>query len=495
MRKACFCKLLLCICLCLPCGILNAAEAQAETDYLAILLQDQKVGHAIHTRTLEGDVVITTEQFSMTLGRGGQAVKVTSKETHRETKEGKPLSFEMSMITSGIEQTTIGTIKDGKLSITRQAMGQAQTLELDWPQGALLGEGVRLFQLQRGLNAGDTFEVSMFRPDLLMGVTAQVKIGDKANIDLFGRVLELTEVQMTMSVQGQAIAMTSYVDQDMKAMKTLVPMMGMTMEMVACDKNFAMRDDDIVDFLEHLSIASPVKIDTITKIDSITYTLKPKDTQNLTFPSTSNQTVRKENNSFIITIKKAEPVENVTFPYSGNNPDILDALKPTEYLQCNQQAVIDLAKHAVGGTKDAAKAVRQIESFVNGFITQKDLSVGYASAAEVADSRQGDCSEHAVLTAAMCRAIGIPARIACGVVYVDSFIGKNSLFGGHMWVEAYIGDQWIGLDATLADRGGFGPGHITLATGNGDPADFFSLVNTLGCFTIEKIDIQKKPEK
>ena len=41
------------------------------------------------------------------------------------------------------------------------------------------------------------------------------------------------------------------------------------------------------------------------------------------------------------------------------------------------------------GTKDAATAARRIEKFVRKYINKKNLSVGYASALEVARSRRG----------------------------------------------------------------------------------------------------------
>ena len=37
----------------------------------------------------------------------------------------------------------------------------------------------------------------------------------------------------------------------------------------------------------------------------------------------------------------------------------------------------------------------------------------------------GDCTEHAVLAAAMCRAVEVPSRVAIGLVYVE----KESAFG------------------------------------------------------------------
>ncbi|MCE5186405.1 MAG: transglutaminase-like domain-containing protein [Planctomycetaceae bacterium] len=485
-----FCSLVL-LSRCLVAG----STGGDETDYLAILLQGQKVGYAVHTRTVEGDRVTTCESFSMTLGRGGQAVKVTSKEAHVETTEGKPLSFEMSMVTSGVEQKTIGTISDGTIQITKEAAGQTQTQTAVWPQGALMSEGMRLLQVKRGLTPGDVYDVQMFRPDLLSAVRARVHVGEPVKIDLFGRVLDLKEVKVTTFIQGQQIEMTSYVDANYKAMKTLVPMMGMTMEMVACDKNFAMREDDIVDFLERLSISSPTQLVNAGGVSSITYELHSTADKPLSVPNTTSQTVVRQKDRILVTVNKNKIAEKAVFPYKGSDPNILDALEPTEYIQSDDPKVIDLSRHAIGGTQDAATAVKQIESFVAGYIQQKDLSVGYASAGEVAQSRQGDCSEHAVLVAGMCRAVGIPARVVCGLVYAESFGSKKSIFGGHMWVEAYVGDDWVGLDATRVSQDGsgrgFGPDHIALAIGNGDPTDFFSLVNTLGYFSIENITVKK----
>ncbi|MCX5635099.1 MAG: hypothetical protein NTW55_04575, partial [Planctomycetota bacterium] len=76
-----------------------------------------------------------------------------------------------------------------------------------------------------------------------------------------------------------------------------------------------------------------------------------------------------------------------------------------------------------------------------------------------------------------------------GIAYVKNFASMEDQFGGHAWVQAYIGDKWIGLDSAFksAGLGGFDAGHIAIAYGNGDPADFFNLINTFGRFRIDKI--------
>ena len=76
-------------------------------------------------------------------------------------------------------------------------------------------------------------------------------------------------------------------------------------------------------------------------------------------------------------------------------------------------------------------------------------------------ARQGDCTEHGVLLAALLRAKNIPARIDVGLVYVP----KTQNFWYHLWTEAFIDGRWIPLDATQVD-GGIGADHLTLGRSN-----------------------------
>jgi transglutaminase-like putative cysteine protease len=75
---------------------------------------------------------------------------------------------------------------------------------------------------------------------------------------------------------------------------------------------------------------------------------------------------------------------------------------------------------------------------------------------------------------------------------VKDFAGIDG-FGGHAWVQAYIGGKWVGLDASFkgGGRGGYDAGHIALASGDGEPIDFFNLASALGEFKIAKIVINE----
>jgi transglutaminase-like putative cysteine protease len=125
-----------------------------------------------------------------------------------------------------------------------------------------------------------------------------------------------------------------------------------------------------------------------------------------------------------------------------------------------------------------------LERYVRQNITRKDFSQAFATAAEVARSRNGDCTEHALLLAALARVCGIPARVAVGLVYVE----PSAAFGYHMWTEVYVAGVWIPADATLG-RGGIGAAHLKLANSNlrtGDAfASFLPVLNVMGRLKIE----------
>ena len=77
-----------------------------------------------------------------------------------------------------------------------------------------------------------------------------------------------------------------------------------------------------------------------------------------------------------------------------------------------------------------------------------DYTEAMAPADHVAKTRSGDCTEYAMLAAAMCRAQGVPSRTAIGLVYVNNLLGKPGL-AFHMWTEVWIKGRWLPLDATL----------------------------------------------
>ena len=493
----------ICLVLSLACLMLSApavAQTQVsesnEVDYFAIFMEGKKVGHAIQSRVVSEGRVTTSENVSMTVSRGDVPVTMNMTETSIETTAGEPLGFEAEQQLSMMTMKVTGTVdKQGIVNITTTAMGEEQKSTLEWPVGAMMSEGLNLLMLKKGFEEGTQYTAKVFSAIFGSAIDVQIRIGPKQNADLLGRVVELTEVTTAYNIPGNGeVITTSYVDDKLRNQKVVMPMGDMQIEMLACEKEFALGENEVFEVIDKMFLKSPVPLENVRSAKSIVYHISPvPGTDGLKIPAGDSQKVQQlEDGKVIVTVEPVEAPAGAKFPYQGSDSAILEAMKPTRYVQSDRREIIDLARQAVGDTKDAAEAVQKIEAFVAQYVENRSLSVGYASAAEVAASKQGDCSEFAVLSAALCRAVGIPAQMVTGVAYVDDW-GGFSGFGGHAWVQAYIGDKWIDLDAAFkrAGLGGYDAGHIALAVGNGDPEGFFNIVGTMGRFKIDNVIINK----
>lgn len=165
---------------------------------------------------------------------------------------------------------------------------------------------------------------------------------------------------------------------------------------------------------------------------------------------------------------------------TGERPPEAADLTATPLIDADDPVVRQLAAAAADrdaggdGDADVAEAMRRR---VRSHLEDADLGRLFDSASRAARERRGDCSEHAVLLAAMLRSRGIPARVAYGLVHADAFAGRRNVFAWHMWTRAWIGDRWVDLDATRPRA--FGPTHIRLGESAGEQAVLQELTATL----------------
>jgi hypothetical protein len=143
----------------------------------------------------------------------------------------------------------------------------------------------------------------------------------------------------------------------------------------------------------------------------------------------------------------------------GAEEKLTEYLVASNLIDCTDARVKELARRAVGDEKDPWAKARRVERWVKQNM-RPDNSVPLGPASEVARQLRGDCRQYAFLTAALCRAEGIPARLVVGLLYVEK--GRRPSMGFHMWTEVRIGDRWLGLDATLG-LGGVSAAHVKIA--------------------------------
>ena len=139
------------------------------------------------------------------------------------------------------------------------------------------------------------------------------------------------------------------------------------------------------------------------------------------------------------------PEQDATLPLAEVAPFERE-LESTVLMPCHHDDVQAVAREVVGDTTSAREAAHRLARWVYENLEKSSPPVGQASALEILESRQGDCSEHALLFVALCRAAGIPARQCSGYVCVGSD------WGAHAWAEIWTG-TWIGADPTTGEIG------------------------------------------
>jgi Transglutaminase-like superfamily len=129
-----------------------------------------------------------------------------------------------------------------------------------------------------------------------------------------------------------------------------------------------------------------------------------------------------------------------------------DWLKPTFVVDYREPSVVELsteyAKTLADAPSPASPLLNKLIKFVANTV-HGSHNRGFDVASEVAVHREGDCKQYSVLTVALSRAAGIPARIAIGLVLLRSGITYRAF--GHAWAEVQIDGKWVPADAALAN--------------------------------------------
>lgn len=427
----------------------------------ALYLQGNRIGYnhaVVRQEAVDGQPRFVTESLGyMTLKRAGQNLKTTFQIYSEETPEGDLVRFQSSLKNppdSHFEM--LGLVVGDELQIKIVAAGR--TVEQSYPHASRLKSisYIDRYLQEQDLPLGESAEFETFDPQLAKVVTVTLKRLAPENTNIWGdEIRRLERVLMTNSGLPNVLT-TIYLDgETRRPLKSSVPLIGM--ESFAVTREEALREVDTYDQLVDSLI--PVKTNkNLLTASEVTYhiivdgVLSPE-----MFPAGPTQDVVKRNDgSLEITVRKADPRNRQTAP--ATVAPGAEFLASTRFLECQAPLLLELSLRGTGTLTDPLAKALALEKFVRRHITQRNLATAMATALEVAQSKSGDCTEHAVLLAALLRSAGIPSRVAMGVVYSPD----DQAFIGHMWTEAWLNDHWLPLDGTRA-VGGTGCSYIKLS--------------------------------
>lgn len=183
--------------------------------------------------------------------------------------------------------------------------------------------------------------------------------------------------------------------------------------------------------------------------------------------------------------KKIAPLKFEIIPAAAIKSDLPDPqthLTGDPFVQVDHPVIKTLRDTIIADSNTPAEQSRAIYDWVWLNILKKPV-LSFPSALDVAKTREGDCNEHTVLFTALARSVGIPTRMAIGVVWSDQLNG----FYYHAWPEVHIDQTWIPMDPTLGQPIADAT-HIKFLVGNMNT--WPKLMSYLGQVEIEVLEIE-----
>ncbi len=451
----------------------EVAIAPSET-WEVMYIGEAKVGFGSMTvKTVEVENQKHLEIHSkneLTFDRFGQTITLNFDVTSIEKPDGTPLSFSATQKVGPSTSTSSGTWKDGNVTIEASTLGKKETKTIAWqPEfGSIFAKEQTLER--QPLQPGEERKLMALFPLMNKLGELRFKAGEYENTKLLDGEAKLLKVDCTEIIGNERIGATLWVNDKGQIQKQYLPQLKQTSyrttKEIAIGKNTGPKFD--------LGDSTIVKIDKVLNRPHQYQTIKYKATLPEgeiadVFVDCPAQSVKLiDEHTAELTVQAIRPTVPKKLA-SADTPPTDDDLASNSLVQSDDKLIVQMAKFVAADEKDPWKLAIELESYVRGTIKTKNFSQAFASAAEVAQTKEGDCTEHAVLLAALCRARGIPARGAMGLVYYPAGGG----FAYHMWTEVWIADRWVPLDATLG-KGGIGAAHLKIAQSNLKGADAYS---------------------
>ncbi len=469
------------------------SERLVEEVWESIFLKGAKVGYTHSTVKQVGtgdDAQRHFEQEMVTeLRRAGDAVLLEIKLSSIETPGGKLISFTGSVLLGPTPQQFVGRVDGDEIRLETTTAGRTATTALAWDGTAGGFMAVEDSLRSQPMQPGDKRKLRVLAPPpLVLIVNIDLEAGDIEETELPGGTFRLLRIEQSIDFgKGQSIRSTMWTDEAGVVLKTEIASVGeqhfRTTPELARAANQVAEVDLLTDQAIRLDRPIPNAHHTVRARYRIT--LSGGDPRKAFFAGTGQKLEGEDDHTMLLTVDAVRPnSDQSNVPKAQSSPE---DVQPNQLIQSDDPRVMALADSVEVDGDDQLELALALERMVHDAITQRNFTQAFASAAAVAETLEGDCTEHAVLLAAVARARGLPARVAVGLVYVDSLQG----FGYHMWTEVLVNDHWLPLDATLG-QGGIGAAHLKLTdtnlTGQSAYLSLLPVAQVLGRLKIELID-------
>jgi transglutaminase-like putative cysteine protease len=404
----------------------------------------------------------TTLELNLNVKRFDQVIQLRMETGTEETADGKVERVFMTQYPApGKTLNIVGTVRGNQLDLVLN--GKDKLKSAPWDENVLGQYRQQSLFRERKVKPGDSFTYHSFEPTINLVVTTRVKVKEYEKISVDGATKRLLRVEAVPDRVGefQLPTLTSWLDEDRNVVRSQaeMPPLGL-LTLVKSSRERAVASGGTASLVD-LGTNSFIRLgrrisrpyDTTSAVYRVTYS--GKDDPATLFVRDDRQQVKNlKGKTFELHIQsKISPRPNASTEQAGE-----EFRESCYYITSGDKKVQELAQRAVGDERDPWKKALKIERWVHKNM-QSNNDQALVPADQVARSLEGDCTEYAMLTAAMCRAAGVPSRTALGLIYAD--VKGSPVMAFHMWTEVWVRNHWVGLDATLG-KGFVGASHLKI---------------------------------
>lgn len=404
----------------------------------------------------EGGQVTTTLDSDFTMRRGEDLVAVKGLDEWIESADGSPVSYRQSrkMAVATIElEVTVG---EDRLRIRKSDGTDAVFSTLTHDGDLLFPRAIRDLHVSRGFVPGDRYSFRTFDPDFEEITTYEVRVVGPEKLDVLGGSRDVTRLVLTSDLYD-GMESIEWRSGDGDLWREEMPGIGTARERATSD--VALREREAADVLAVSTVQTNVAIRAPQDVDGALYEIwvDGEDISEFLVEDLRQRVEGSTERGVLLRVSREVPSPGTTIRFPVRSTPMKDYLDGNPLMQTWYPRLLGTAAKSVWGSEqDSWKGATQIESWVYDSIEDKGMGVAFASAREVLERMSGDCSEHAILMAAMTRAVAIPTKVVSGVVH------SQGEFAYHMWVEVWTGEGWYALDPTIGS-GSVDATHIKLA--------------------------------
>jgi hypothetical protein len=411
--------------------------------------------HETVVRDADGRTTTIVES-DFTMRRGEDLVAIRGIDEWIESPDGRALSYRQTRKMAAETLELEVTVGSERLRLRKSDGRDAVFSTVPHDGDVLFPRAIEALHVSQGFAPGSKYSFRTFDPDFEEITTYAVRVVGPEKLDILGEIRDVTKLVLTSDLY-EGMEFIEWRGDDGGLWREVVPEIAMTRERTTSD--IALREREAADILVVSTIATNVAIRSTHDVDDALYEvwIQGGDISELLIEDVRQRIEGTTDRGVLLRVSRVVPEPGTTIKFPVRSTPLKDYLDGNPLMQTWYPRLLGSAAKSVWGSEqDSWKAATQIERFVFDYIEDKGLGVAFASAREVLERLSGDCSEHAVLMAAMARCVSIPSKVVSGVVHTE---GE---FAYHMWVEVWTGETWHALDPTIGD-GSVDATHVKLA--------------------------------